>query len=225
LNITIVSYTFPPSNEIGGRRWAKFSIYLAKLGHNVTVVCAEHGGDKEWYEHEFKGIQIVTLPKLYPEWLYGGNLNFQQKIYYFIQSKVYKLFLKNNLFDRAKKWKKPLLERLEKIHKENPIDYLVTSGGPFSILYFGTLFKQKYSNVKLISDFVFERLFLFFKDPLREKLTLKRRPKSETNILRESTKTSTKLTKKSIKLTKKSIKRTKKSIKPTKKSTKSTKMW
>ena len=152
MNITIVSYTFPPSNEIGGRRWAKFSIYLAKLGHNVTVVCAKHGGDKEWYEHEFKGIQIEILPKLYPEWLYGGNLNFQQKVYYFIQSKAYKLFFKNNLFDRAKNWKKPLHERLEKIHKENQIDYLVTTGGPFSILYFGTLFKQKYSNVKLISD-------------------------------------------------------------------------
>jgi glycosyltransferase involved in cell wall biosynthesis len=152
LNITIVSYTFPPSNEIGGRRWAKFSMFLSQLGHNVTVVCADNGGDKEWYEHAFKGVKIEILPKFYPEWLYGVNLSFQQKVCYFIQSKAYKLFLKSNLFDRAKNWKKPLLERLEKIHKENPIDFIVTTGGPFSILYFGTLFKQKYSAVKLISD-------------------------------------------------------------------------
>ena len=84
MHCTIVSYTFPPSTEIGGRRWAKFSKYLVKSGHEVTVICANNGINQEFYEKEFSGIEVKVLPKCYPEWLSGFTKSLREKLLYMI---------------------------------------------------------------------------------------------------------------------------------------------
>lgn len=40
--LLIICYTFPPAPGIGGRRWAKFSKYLAKTGYEVHVISAKN---------------------------------------------------------------------------------------------------------------------------------------------------------------------------------------
>ena len=62
MHFTIVSYTFPPSKEIGGRRWAKFSLNLANMGHEMTIICADNSTDVSWYEKEYPGIEVKLLP-------------------------------------------------------------------------------------------------------------------------------------------------------------------
>ena len=45
--ILVVSYTFPPSPGIGGRRWAKFSKVLVQKGWDVDVIAAKITRDSE----------------------------------------------------------------------------------------------------------------------------------------------------------------------------------
>lgn len=149
---TIVCYTFPPSKAIGGRRWAKFSQYLARKGRRVTVITSDLGHDKSWYQSNFENIDFVFLDPKYPDWLEVPN-SLIDKLKYRLYTRFISKFIKHNLFDKAYKWEKQILSSLKDIHSNNPIDYLVVTGAPYSIMYYGALFKQKNKEIKLISDF------------------------------------------------------------------------
>jgi hypothetical protein len=153
MHFTIVSYTFPPLKEIGGRRWAKFSQQLANKGHNVTVVCAGNTNDRNWYQKEFPSIKIIALPKSYPNWLTGNTNSLLEKLLYFVFTKIFKHITKQNLFDKGFAWKNHMLNALESIHNTNAIDVLIVTGAPFSLLYYGSEFKNKYKEVKYVADF------------------------------------------------------------------------
>lgn len=153
MHFTIVSYTFPPSKEIGGRRWAKFSQHIIKSGHEVTVVCADNSGSEEWFNREFTGISVKSLPKRYPDWLSGITNTFIEKLLYLLFTRVLTHLTKQNFFDRGFAWKKSMLNALEDIHLKKKIDVLVVTGAPFSLLYYGALFKKAHSEIFYISDF------------------------------------------------------------------------
>src|SRR5688572_9517475 len=140
MHFAIVSYTFPPSKEIGGRRWAKFSRQIAARGHQLTVVCADNSGEQTWYENEFPGMEVRVLPKHYPHWLSGITTSLKAKLLYRFHTRVLTLYTKQNLFDRGYAWQKQMLSELEKIYSKKPIDLLVVTGAPFSLLYYGALF-------------------------------------------------------------------------------------
>lgn len=153
MHFTIVSYTFPPSNSIGGRRWAKFSKQLCRTGNEVTVVCANDSVPKEWYEKEYRGIDFRLLPKYYPDWLNGRSKSFFKKILYWIAINAINPFTKQNIFDVGIGWKRPMLKALESIHQQKEIDVLIVTGAPFSLLYFGTEFRRRNKDVFYITDF------------------------------------------------------------------------
>jgi glycosyltransferase involved in cell wall biosynthesis len=152
MHFTIVSYTFPPSNEIGGRRWAKFSKQLKTLGHEVTIVCSGNESNDHFYQENYSGIEVRVLPKKYPDWLSGITSSFFEKILYFIYTRLLTRFTSQNFFDKGYKWKNNLLSELEIIHREKPIDVLVCTGGPFSLLTYGALFKKKNNDIVLVAD-------------------------------------------------------------------------
>lgn len=152
MHFTIVSYSFPPSKDIGGRRWAKFSQQLAKRGHEVTVICANNFFDQEWYEKEFPGVKVRVLPKRYPDWLSGFTKSFYEKMLYKIYIRLLSRFTKQNFFDKGYAWKKNMLNELENIHIKTPIDILVVTGAPFSLLYYGSLFKMRHKEVQYVGD-------------------------------------------------------------------------
>jgi glycosyltransferase involved in cell wall biosynthesis len=153
MHFTIVSYTFPPSKEIGGRRWAKFSQHIIKSGHEVTVVCADNSGTDEWYHKEFTGINVKCLPKRYPDWLSGITKTFIEKFLYLFFTRVLSPFTKQNFYDKGFAWKKLMVKELEVIHQSKKIDVLIVSGAPFSLLYYGALFKKLHNEIVYISDF------------------------------------------------------------------------
>jgi hypothetical protein len=37
-NILLVSFVFPPSNDVGGRRWSKFAEALYEKGYNIHLI-------------------------------------------------------------------------------------------------------------------------------------------------------------------------------------------
>lgn len=152
MHFTIVSYTFPPSKEIGGRRWAKFSQQLARKGHKVTVVCAENGGAECFYQKEFPGISLKVLPKCYPQWLNGFTNSILEKFLYFFYIKIFSRLTKQNFFDKGFAWRNPMLKALEDIHVNNTIDVLIVTGAPFSLLYYGSEFKKKNKGILFVAD-------------------------------------------------------------------------
>ncbi|MEZ4937853.1 MAG: glycosyltransferase [Crocinitomicaceae bacterium] len=151
-HFTIVCYTFPPSKAIGGRRWAKFCQQLAKKGHDVSVITTDMNENQNWYLQHFENISFHFLDAKYPNWLEAPK-GFFEKLKYRIYIKFLNSFFKHNLFDKAFRWEKQLLKELSSVHSKKEIDYLIVTGAPFSLLYFGTLFKSKHPKVKLISDF------------------------------------------------------------------------
>jgi len=153
MHFAIVSYVFPPSNNIGGRRWAKFSRQLLKKGHKVTVITGLNKSEKDWYIKEFPGIEVLLLPKNNPDWLGGYPKTLWERGLYFFSTKILGSLIKQNIYDRGITWKKQMLNALENVHKNNPIDILVVTGGPFSLLYYGSLFKNKHKEIKYIADF------------------------------------------------------------------------
>ena len=152
MHFAIVSYTFPPSKEIGGRRWAKFSQHLSRLGHEVTVVCANKSTDINWYREEYPGINFRLLPKRYPDWLSGYTKSFGEKLGYFFATRILKFFTRHNLFDKGFAWRNVMLNALEDLHQHNKIDILIASGAPFSILHFGAEFKNKHKEIFYVTD-------------------------------------------------------------------------
>ena len=152
MHFAIVAYTFPPSKEIGGRRWAKFSQHLAQKGHDVTVICANDLVNSVWYENEFPGIEVKVLPKCYPEWLGGFTKSLIEKLLYVFYTRILSRFTKQNLFDRGYAWKKQMLNTLENIHHNKPIDVLVVTGAPFSLLNYGAVFKMQHKEIQYVAD-------------------------------------------------------------------------
>jgi glycosyltransferase involved in cell wall biosynthesis len=152
MHFAIVSYTFPPSKEIGGRRWAKFSQQLARKGHKVTVICADNSVNGDWYEKEFPGVEFRLLPKRYPDWLTGYTKSIREKLLYHFITRLWSPFTKNNLFDRGYAWRKPMLRALEELHGNAPIDVLVVTGAPFSLLYYGSEFKLRHGEIQYVGD-------------------------------------------------------------------------
>lgn len=155
MHIAIISYTFPPSLEIGGRRWAKFCKQLQKKGNEVTVICSgnTHSSQKDWYRREFPEVNIKVLPKRYPPWLSGNGGTFMQKVLYWFVTRFLKPLLKINVFDKGFLWRRPLLRTLRSLHQEKPIDVLVATGAPFSILSYGAEFKERFNEIFYVIDF------------------------------------------------------------------------
>jgi len=152
MHFAIVSYTFPPSKEIGGRRWAKFSQHIAKNNHQVTVICANQSVNHDWYRKDFPGINFKLLPKCYPDWLSGFTKTTKEKLQYMFYTRVVSPLTKQNLFDRGYAWKKPMLQALEDLHQSQPIDIMVVTGAPFSLLYYGAAFKARYKSIIYVGD-------------------------------------------------------------------------
>ena len=152
MHFTIVSYTFPPSTAIGGRRWAKFSQQLASKGIDVTVICSKESVDKDWFVNEFPNINCISLPKYYPFWLTGQGNSLLQRSLYWIATKLVSRLTKKNLYDRGLFWRRPLLKTLTRLHNDKSIDVLIATGAPFSLLSIGAEFKRKNDDIFYVID-------------------------------------------------------------------------
>ena len=152
MHIVIVSYLFPPSNAIGGRRWSKLCLALKDTGNEITVVTTNANQNQQFYQTEYTGISFVELPNTYPEWMTGHTNSILDKLKYYFTVKFISFFSKQNYFDKTFASKKHCINTLKKIHSNNPIDVLICTGAPYSLLFYGALFKINYPTVKYIMD-------------------------------------------------------------------------
>lgn len=155
LKIVILCYSYPPNPGVGGRRWAKFSKYLKRLGHEVVVITVEPGKGKllSNYMNDVKDVPTVYYGSKSSSILSGKTHNVIEKIWYRLLLAFRTLSIAGTPFDQAGLDKKKVLRCLERINQENKIDVLISTGAPFHLTYFAAIFKKDKPNLKLITDF------------------------------------------------------------------------
>ena len=152
--ILIVSYTFPPTHGIGGRRWAKFAKYLSRLGYDINVLCSENTSKEEsvWTK-DTEGLKITTLPFNFPLSVAYPVKKLTGKIKYRLNVQRLKLIDKGNYFDRTVFWEKQVQEKVSELINKNKIDCVIVTSGPFRLALHVIKLKKKFPKVKFIADF------------------------------------------------------------------------
>lgn len=154
--ILILSYTFPPSPAIGGRRWAKFAKYFDRMGHDVCVLTSDlgHGKKSPWQKDIAtlmeKG-KVHYLNNGYPAVLDQYPERITDKLKYRLAIARVKKEVEGNFYDRSSFWKNNLFPELEKKIAEGYHTVLAT-GAPFQYLYYLTDMFAKHPQVKFYSD-------------------------------------------------------------------------
>ncbi len=136
--ILIISYTFPPTTGIGGRRWAKFSKELIANNHDVRVVTfgAESNANNpsEWTKDivSYKN-KIKYLSSNYPKWLAAPN-SFVDKVMYRLSLIYVKLFSNGNYYDRASFLREKVKKEVQE-HINNGYNNIIVTCAPFKLAY------------------------------------------------------------------------------------------
>ncbi len=150
----IVSYYFPPSTNIGGKRWSKLIIYLDKLGYNIILLTSKPKKNIipkrncKFYE----GVKKVEyFNTFYPDILNQRPRSLIDHIRYKFSLLFLKIFTDNNYYDKTNLIKNHFLKRASKIISQENINTLIISGAPFSLLYYGTILKRNFQ-LNLVSD-------------------------------------------------------------------------
>lgn len=152
--ILLVSFTFPPSPDIGGRRWAKFSKYLHRKGYDVRVISNEvWPTEQSNWDHDVQELEgrITRVPSGYPKQLNVFQQSFTDKIKYRLALYKVKLQSEGSYFDRSIFWRKNLQKAVEAHLKEGYKTVIVTCAPYRSALFLSEL-KTKHPSMRLIID-------------------------------------------------------------------------
>lgn len=152
MHVLIVSYSFPPSKEIGGRRWSKFAKYIYREHHDVTVITSENVLANNETKSEFNGIEFHYIHPKYPVWLTGHTKNIVEKLLYFFFVRFVNKIIRFNIFDKGIFWKSELIKKITDINNTKEVNVLIITGAPFSLLYYGTLIKNKFKSIFYVID-------------------------------------------------------------------------
>lgn len=155
--LLIISYTFPPSSGIGGRRWAKFAKYLNRWGIDVFVFTKiPNSKENSQWSKDVENLQnenrIIQVKNPYPSIFDETPNSFLKKIKYRIALLYVKFRLKGNYYDRSALWSDELLKQLGKKIKKG-YKTIVATAAPYTYLYELLKLKEKYPGLKLIADF------------------------------------------------------------------------
>jgi glycosyltransferase involved in cell wall biosynthesis len=151
--ILIISYSFPPSNKIGGRRWVKFSKYLTKNGFDVQVITSKNKNENAWLDDlTYLKNKIDSISFNYPSYLGIVSKNYFQKIMYRLSLLWSKLNTEFNYFDKSVHGKKNLLRKV-RFYLRNGFDNVIVSVAPFHMATFISELIPQYPEVNFIVDF------------------------------------------------------------------------
>ncbi|MBP7808280.1 MAG: glycosyltransferase [Bacteroidia bacterium] len=152
--LLIVSYVFPPTAGIGGRRWAKFAKYLKRKGYDLTILTSENVSKSvsEWVD-DVKDLKIETLPFRFPKVISNPGKSIFDKIGYFIWVKILKLVESGNYFDKSIFWRRQVQSKISELIVKQNIECVIVTGGPFRLTHHVASLKKHYPGVKFIVDF------------------------------------------------------------------------
>ena len=156
-HILIVAYIFPPTQGIGGRRWAKFAKYFTKLGYTVHVICSvQHNREISLWIDDVKdnpNIIIYGIIQKYPAVLGRIPTTFYEKLKYKVALKYVSLVAKGSLYDTSIFWKGDFEKMAENILSTNNIETAYVSIAPMQHATILIKLKNIFPNTKFVVDF------------------------------------------------------------------------
>jgi len=177
-NILVISFKFPPYPDVGAYRWTKFIKYLSrKYTVHVVTVNWKYQLEQPWHTDINNGnIKIHRIKSNY-----FHNLKykkFSNKFSGLILSKIRNQVLKAvSLFyfvDEAQVWGAALIPYCIKLIKNEKIETVIATGGPYMVNYWAAVLKRKLPGIKLIQDFRDEwNEFRYFPLKWQKSLSLK----------------------------------------------------
>lgn len=152
--LLIISHTFPPAAGIGGRRWAKFSKYLHRMGYEVTVICAENiNKESSAWTKDTEGIRVIPLPYKFPKSVAFPKNDLINKVKYYANLWYLKMVDEGNYFDRTIFWGEQIDKRVSELLTAEKFNCVIVTSGPFRLSYHVTRLTEKFPDVKFIVDF------------------------------------------------------------------------
>ena len=151
--ILIISYTFPPSNQIGGRRWAKFAKYFLKNKNDVWIITSKNKNQFGWpNDHKYLKSRITKISFNYPYYLGIRPSNISQKIMYKLHLIWSKLNTNGNYYDKAIHGEKRLNKEIRSQINRGYNNIIVTVA-PFHLATHVSNIISDYPNCNFIVDF------------------------------------------------------------------------
>ncbi len=153
--LLIITYSFPPTPGIGGRRWAKFAKYLDRNDIDIHILTVKNKSKQisEWND-DIKDItdKITYIPRKFPYVLSTIPKTFFEKLHYVLSLIYIKLFSSANYYDRTIMWRRQLRKYVGKKIEEGYNNILVNCA-PFAHAYYVIELKEKYPEVNFVADF------------------------------------------------------------------------
>lgn len=161
MNVLVISYFFPPFNRVGGRRWAKHTKYLNRLGFNTFVLTGKYTNtssawDDDIEEYKEKITRINLVEKSKPFFITKLPKDFIEKLKWktsLISWRVTKNFLKGNFNDISINCIDSFFASADELIKKNKIDIVLLSVGPFRYSQIIPQLKTNHPSVKFVIDY------------------------------------------------------------------------
>lgn len=160
-NLLVISYYFPPYKRVGGRRWAKHTKYLTRLGKTTYVLTGEFpdsksSWDEDIVEYEDKITRIPLIPVYKPYFQKSLPKHIVDKLRWkwsYHRWQFRKKKLKGNYTDISFPNKENFYEKAKQLIKEKNIDTVILSVGPFDYSAIIPPLRQEYPAVKFVIDY------------------------------------------------------------------------
>jgi len=155
LKVLLLSYTFPPTPGIGGRRWAKFCKYQTEEEIEFHVIHSNKSsyGGNFWRNDIENNPKIISYPISFTLNSFFGNPN--ANIFQKILRRLLFFGLKwtsYNPFDSTAFSRTKITKLAKKIIEKEQIDIVVITSPPYNLLHFGIDIKRN-SQTKLVIDY------------------------------------------------------------------------
>mgnify|MGYP000035104507 FL=1 len=151
--VLIISYFFPPSNKIGGRRWGKFSKFFIHNNLDVQVLTSKNNDENGWISDlKYLGNKVDQISFNYPYYLGVNPKSIKEKLMYKISLIWSKLNTKSNFYDKSVHGEKELISKtihyIEKGYKN-----IVVTVAPFHLATHISKIIPNYPDCNFIVDF------------------------------------------------------------------------
>lgn len=147
--ILLISYKYAPYPGVAAHRWTKLTKYLAQLGHAIDVLTVDWGEPCV----ASPNIHVHSLQTRYPL-----RLRYKTELPRFLtrlRNGLFRYGIDPLLFDRdeASGWGPILLPKAASMIREQGVEVVVATGGPFYSNIFASELKTLFPKIKLIQDF------------------------------------------------------------------------
>ena len=137
-NFLIISFYFPPFKRVGGRRWAKHTKFLWKLGLQPCVLAADFNGETSPWDKDIElykeNIYRIPIKIKYPYHKRVLPNNLFVKFYWKISLICWILKIKKhkgNFLDDSLGYEALFMQKAVEIIQEKDIEHIIISVGPF----------------------------------------------------------------------------------------------